>query len=110
MAERGNDSITVYKRVVMRLSKEQREFFKKFVKKISNDAKVYLFGSRVDDNKRGGDIDILIVSKEIKKSDLRVLRVEFFKRFGEQKIDIILDDGSFKSPFSKIARAGSIEL
>ena len=53
------------------------------------------------DDKKGGDIDLLVVSKEITKKDLRYLRIEFFKYFGEQKIDIILDDGEFKNPFTK---------
>ena len=62
---------------------------------------IYLFGSRIDDMKKGGDIDLLVVSKEITKKDLRYLRIEFFKHFGEQKLDIILDDGEFKNPFTK---------
>jgi predicted nucleotidyltransferase len=86
----------------MRLSKEEIEFFKNEISKLSKDAKVYLFGSRVDESKRGGDIDLLIVSRKLTKKDLRRVRVEFFKRFGEQKLDIILDDGNLKEPFVKI--------
>jgi len=85
----------------MRLSQEQIKVLKDKLKTISSTAKLYLFGSRVDDTKRGGDIDLLVVSKEMTKKDLRHLRVEFFKHFGEQKIDIILDDGEFKNPFTK---------
>ena len=43
----------------MRVPKEQLEFLKKNIIQFAPDAKVYLFGSRVDDHKRGGDIDIL---------------------------------------------------
>jgi predicted nucleotidyltransferase len=50
---------------------------------------------REDDAKKGGDIDLLIVSDELTKKDLRWLRVDFFKHFGEQKIDIVLDNGEF---------------
>ena len=63
------------------------------------DGKIYLFGSRVDDSKRGGDIDLLIVSDTLTKKDLRLIRIDFFKHFGEQKIDIVLDNGEFKNPF-----------
>ena len=86
----------------MRLSKDEVDLLKKELYKLSKNAKLYLFGSRVDDSKKGGDIDLLIVSNELTKKDLRTLRVEFFKLFGEQKLDIVLDDGSFKDPFVKL--------
>jgi len=85
----------------MRLYQNQIEILKAKLKIISSEAKLYLFGSRVDDTKKGGDIDLLVVSKEMTKKDLRYLRIEFFKHFGEQKIDIILDDGEFKNSFTK---------
>ncbi len=85
----------------MRLHKKQIEVLKNKLNALSSDAKLYLFGSRVDDTKKGGDIDLLIVSDELTKRDLRVLRVDFFKHFGEQKLDIILDNGEFKNPFTR---------
>lgn len=85
----------------MRLKQEQIELLKNKLKTLSSNAKLYLFGSRVDDAKKGGDIDLLVVSDEITKKDLRLLRVEFFKYFGEQKLDIVLDNGEFKNPFTK---------
>jgi predicted nucleotidyltransferase len=85
----------------MRLEKEQIEVLKNKLKNLSSSAKLYLFGSRVDDTKKGGDIDLLVVADDLIKKDLRLLRVEFFKHFGEQKIDIVLDNGEFKDPFTK---------
>jgi predicted nucleotidyltransferase len=85
----------------MRLGQEQIALLKNKLKTLSLNAKIYLFGSRVDDTKRGGDIDLLVVSDELTKKDLRILRVEFFKHFGEQKLDIILDNGEFKNPFTR---------
>jgi predicted nucleotidyltransferase len=56
-------------------------------------AKVYLFGSRVDDNKKGGDIDLFIEkcysnnnSYELKKQFI----AELEKIIGLQKIDLII--------------------
>jgi len=101
------DSIGILHRTIskkgkkMRLYQEQIKVLKDKLKTISSTAKLYLFGSRVDDTKKGGDIDLLVVSKEMTKKDLRYLRIEFFKHFGEQKIDIVLDDGEFKNPFTK---------
>ena len=85
----------------MRLEGEQIALLKNKVHSLSCKAQIYLFGSRVDDAKKGGDIDLLVVSETLNKKDLRLIRIEFFKHFGEQKIDIVLDDGTFTNPFHK---------
>ena len=85
----------------MRLYQDEIILLKHKLQELSSTAQMYLFGSRVDDTKKGGDIDLLIVSKELKKKDLRLLRVAFFEKFGEQKMDIILDNGEFKDPFTR---------
>ena len=94
----------------MRLSEEQIKVLKDKLNSISSSAKLYLFGSRVDDTKIGGDIDLLVVSKEVTKKDLRLLRIDFFDHFEEQKLDIVLDDGEFKNPFTKHIIKGAILL
>ncbi len=59
------------------------------------EANIWLFGSRVDDNKRGGDIDLLI---ETNQSDIAaIVRAELAfltklqMKLGEQKIDVLVD-------------------
>ena len=94
----------------MRLSKDEVKILKNTLYTLNSDAKLYLFGSRLYDNKKGGDIDLLIVSKTFTKKLLRKLRVEFFKYFGEQKLGIIVDDESFSNPFHKIAYQKAIQL
>jgi len=86
----------------MRLRNEEVLVLKNSLAKLAFDAKIYLFGSRVDEHKRGGDIDLLVVSDKLTKRNLRTLRLDFFEHFGEQKIDILLDDGKFKNVFNKI--------
>ncbi|MDD3775842.1 MAG: nucleotidyltransferase domain-containing protein [Sulfurovaceae bacterium] len=86
----------------MRLSISEINTFKTKLHSLSPEAKLYLFGSRTDDDRKGGDIDLLIVSKDLTKRDLRLLRIDFFDKFGEQKLDIVLDDGTFKNPFNKM--------
>jgi predicted nucleotidyltransferase len=53
---------------------------------------VFLFGSRVDDNKKGGDIDLYI--KTAAKEDLLNKKIRFItlleEEIGEQKIDVII--------------------
>lgn len=47
----------------MRLSNEQRIALKAhFFHELGADCEVLLFGSRVDDNQRGGDVDLLVRS------------------------------------------------
>ncbi len=53
------------------------------------EAEIYLYGSRCDDKKRGGDIDIAIVSDEITKSEKSKIRLTLYNLIGEQKIDIV---------------------
>ena len=86
----------------MRLRQSEIDLLKSTLTLLSKEAKLYLFGSRVDDTKKGGDIDLLVVSKKLKKKDLRILRIEFFKIFGEQKIDVLLDDGKFSNIFHQL--------
>ncbi len=45
----------------MRITQIQREAIRKITAEVvGDDAVVTLFGSRVDDNKRGGDLDLLV--------------------------------------------------
>lgn len=94
----------------MRLTQNEIHLLKEKLTTLSEDAKLYLFGSRVDDSKRGGDIDLLVVSKKLTKKDLRHLRLAFFKVFGEQKLDILLDDGNFVNPFHKMISQKAVLL
>jgi len=44
----------------MRLQKDEIELIKKEIKNLI-EGEIYIFGSRVDDNKKGGDVDIYII-------------------------------------------------
>jgi len=44
----------------MRISEKEIEIIKSNILKHINDAKIYLFGSRTNNLKRGGDIDIFV--------------------------------------------------
>lgn len=94
----------------MRLRQIEVQTLKNKLSELSPNARLYLFGSRTDDSERGGDIDLMIVSDAITRKDIRTLRLEFFEKFGEQKIDIVIDDGSFKEPFHKMILQKAILL
>ena len=51
---------------------------------------VFLFGSRTDDSKRGGDIDLLVRSTGEKKGILRMV-TKLKLALGDRKIDVIGD-------------------
>ncbi len=78
----------------MRLRSEDIQIIIRIAKEIyGENVKVYLFGSRTDDTKRGGDIDLLIRTLEEKKGVLARIRMlsRLKQLLGEQKIDIIGD-------------------
>ncbi|MEQ1602849.1 MAG: nucleotidyltransferase domain-containing protein [Methylophilaceae bacterium] len=77
---------------------------------------MWLFGSRVDDNKRGGDIDLLIETNgmdidEIVRAEIS-FQTKLQTKLGEQKIDVLLDYPSRKShpPIFFIAKQTGILL
>ncbi len=87
----------------MRIKEPVRRFFVEEVGKIDPKAEVYLFGSRTDDEARGGDIDILILSEErLPITSVRVLRREFFKSFGWQKLDLVNFLFNEEDPFKNL--------
>ncbi len=89
----------------MRLSANEISAIKETVAGLDAAAKVILFGSRADDAKRGGDIDLLILSEKLGFKEKRKIRLELFKRIGEQKIDIIIARDT-SDPFVRIALKG----
>lgn len=86
----------------MRISAQQQDFFASYWKEKSPHCEVYLFGSRVDDSKKGGDIDILLLTDEkIYHGDMYKMKQTFFAQFGEQKLDIINFEKKDESAFKK---------
>jgi predicted nucleotidyltransferase len=73
----------------MRLSNKEIDAIKACVWAVAPDAPIFLFGSRVDDAKRGGDIDLLIQSNKLSLDALLTLKLRLYDALGEQKIDIL---------------------
>jgi len=94
----------------MRLSASEIQNLKNSTLAYDPAAKLYLFGSRTDAKQKGGDIDILIISREITRQQLREIRLNFFQQFGEQKLDIILDDGTLQTAFTKMIFPQAVKL
>jgi len=77
----------------MRLSTLEQNSIKKHFKIIFPYSRLYLFGSRVDNTKKGGDIDLYIETKsdEYSYSKLLDFNSSVQEDIGEQKIDIIVN-------------------
>jgi predicted nucleotidyltransferase len=77
----------------MRLTTEQRAVIKQKTALIfGDDAHVYLFGSRTDDDAKGGDIDLFIdLAKKTENPVSKTIQLNgaLQQRLGMQKIDII---------------------
>jgi uncharacterized protein len=95
----------------MRLNPEIAYYLKQLIIDRIPGSTIYLFGSRVDDTTRGGDIDIMILSAvPTEKSILRKIRIEFIKKFGWRKIDLINFTHSDKSIFRQVIESNCIQL
>lgn len=75
----------------MRLSPLEHQLIQDSITAIDPDAEIYLFGSRVDDQARGGDIDLLVLSSRIDFMTKLDLLARLHQRLGEQKIDLIIE-------------------
>jgi predicted nucleotidyltransferase len=95
----------------MRITEHEKNVIVEAAKSADPDAKVWLFGSRTDDAKKGGDIDIAILSEKIRKDVMQEIQVRRFicSRIGEQKIDIVAS-AEGKEAFFRMAVAEGIQL
>jgi hypothetical protein len=85
----------------MRLVPEQIEIIKSSVRSLAgSSAKVLLFGSRVDEEARGGDIDLFVEIDQIAENRAALacqiaaaIQIGFTKiGWGDPKVDVILVD------------------
>jgi predicted nucleotidyltransferase len=82
----------------MRLASDKAEIIRTLVRKHFGDqASVYLFGSRVDDSKRGGDIDLYVSVPDVLEDKARAMlkfNADLQIALGEQRIDVIVRDAT----------------
>ncbi len=77
---------------------------------------IFLFGSRVDDARRGGNIDLLLETGKNGHAAIFETQLRFLVRvklvLGEQKIDVLVDypDRKNRPEIIRIARAQRMEL
>jgi len=94
----------------MRLQNWEIEEIKKSLYEVfGKNAKIYLFGSRIDNSKKGGDIDLYVVSNNIDYKKEKEFWILLQERLGEQKIDIIYSQDDSRS-IEKTAKKEGILL
>jgi len=95
----------------MRLDTDKATFLTSLIKTCLPQSKIYLFGSRVDESKKGGDIDILIIDeRELSREEKAQIEFAFFQRFGEQKLDLVSFRSDDNSVFRKLSELEAVAL
>ncbi|ADV46067.1 nucleotidyltransferase family protein [Nitratifractor salsuginis] len=73
----------------MRLSEREIQTIKRVVaERMGSDAKIYLFGSRLDDTRKGGDIDLFILAEKVDLETKLLTRAKL-KALLHKPVDIV---------------------
>jgi predicted nucleotidyltransferase len=95
----------------LRLSAEVINVIQDAFLRVFEKGDLYLFGSRVDDSRKGGDIDLYVVADQ--QSQLGEKRIDVLtqikQKIGDQRIDLVIDRGT-KRPIDKIAMSEGVLL
>jgi predicted nucleotidyltransferase len=99
----------------MRLHPNQAQTIKDTVARLVGPAsRVWLFGSRVDDSLRGGDIDLFVETDDVVPNRVKTLcRIEgaLVMALGDRKMDILLKDARTpEAPVFQVARRQGVLL
>jgi predicted nucleotidyltransferase len=93
----------------MRLANEEQSVINEIIHKADADALIYLFGSRVDDAAKGGDIDLLVLSKRINLMMKLDILAQLHQKLGERRIDIAVYPDTTR-PFPRMAIQEGVRL
>ena len=93
----------------MRLPPSQINMIKTSVTGIDPEARVFLFGSRINDSLKGGDIDLLVLSNRMDFSMKIELKFKLLEQMDEQKIDIVIKKNQ-PDPFVDYIYPDCVEL
>ncbi|GHV56115.1 hypothetical protein AGMMS49579_20300 [Spirochaetia bacterium] len=94
--------------VLMRINEAEKKVLTEAIQTADSGARVWLFGSRTDDAKKGGDIDIAILSKKIGISERMKIRRSIIDILGEQKIDIVVSADGLEPFFRRAVETGTL--
>ena len=95
----------------MRISTRAHTSITKHIKACIPNSEVFLFGSRVNDSLKGGDIDLLLLTPEkVPLTLLNRVRRLILNEIGEQKLDFVNFKTSEEHPFKSLAMESAVRL
>ncbi len=103
----------------MRVTPDQLKVFDVFAHRFfGEDAVLWLFGSRVDDKKKGGDYDFLVetalsdADEIIERKIALLAELQSTAQFEDEKIDIVVKRrvSSFEMPIYQVARREGVRI
>ncbi len=93
----------------MRLANEEQSAISNAIRQVDAAASIYLFGSRTDDTAKGGDIDLLVLSKKIDLMAKLEILAQLHQKLGDRKIDIAIYPDATR-PFPRLVMHEAILL
>ena len=93
----------------MRLQKTEIKILKESICEHDPDAEIYLFGSRANDQAKGGDIDILVLSRRLTFKDKMKIKTRIFKSLEDQLVHLVIARDT-ADPFTRVALQESVPL
>lgn len=96
----------------MRLTKDAVRSIRYIIGQVCEGAEIWLFGSRVDDRRKGGDIDLYIeTGNEIQLTEQLRLMSQLQRALGFRKIDLIIrTPGSAERSIFQTAKKTGVRL
>lgn len=97
----------------MRISQEQASMIRQLVhNSLGEESEVWLFGSRVDDAKRGGDVDLYVETTQACDLPTKLsLMSEIQRSIGLRKIDLLIKTNSDpERPIHATAKSEGVHL
>ncbi len=99
----------------MRLTPDQLQAIRSAsIAAFSPNVSVWLFGSRVDDRKKGGDIDLLVQPDPAASDQLFSRKIRFLtnleRHLGERKIDVVIQTPNDTRAIVDVAQSTGIRI
>ncbi len=95
----------------MRLDSNQLQTIRDEIWQLDPTAEIYLYGSRVDDTAKGGDIDLLVVSDQLGFREVLKLRRAILDHIGWQQLDLVVRRrDQTDEPLAAMVREAGIKL
>ena len=108
---RRHAGIATWTAPAMRLNIKQRDAIVETFIEVFGKGEIRLFGSRLDDNRKGGDIDLYVIpaSRNHLAENRLIFLARLKRRIGDQKIDLVIA-GSEPRPIDLLARQQGVIL